>query len=345
MKWLVRADGSVHIGTGHVSRCLTLARQADTLGVRVEFICRDLPGGLAPQIEAAGFHVHLLDVRESEDASSTLAIAATGTVQWLVVDHYGLDACWERRLRPAVGKILVIDDLADRAHDCDVLLDQNYWPNAQKRYAGLVPARCLQLLGPRYLLLREEFMQARARLSRTYGSVSRVLVNFGGADEPNATCLALDALIALGRNDLHIDIVIGASNPHREEVAARQATLAKAQMHVQASNMAELVAAADMAIGACGSSTWERCFLGLPTIAMVLADNQRLAAEQLAREGVLVNMGAARDVTPAALRDGIAALIGAPRHRAELGERSMAIMPATAANVAKTLLEEGGTSC
>lgn len=340
MRWLVRADASVTIGSGHIARCLTLARQARTHGVKVEFICRDLPGGLMGQIRQDGFIVHALDAQQ-DDAAATRAIAAGEAVQWLVVDHYALDATWERQVQGAASHILVIDDLANRPHECSALLDQNFWPDAHTRYTGLVPHHCLQLLGPAYLLLRDEFAQARAGLHRDFTQMQRLLVNFGGADEPNATCVALDALIALGLQGTAIDVVIGAGNPHKEAVQQRLAVLPHARLHVQASNMAQLIAASDLAIGACGSSTWERCFLGLPTVAIVLAENQKLAAEQLAHQGVLVNIGSLDAATPEALRQQVAALMGDPQRRAALGRRAMDIMPSQVADLAGILLKKG----
>ncbi len=341
MRWLVRADASVTLGAGHIARCLTLARQARLHGAQVEFVCRDLAGALIPQIRQDGFTVHTLGAQE-DDVQAVRAIAGSGAaVQWLVVDHYALDASWESRVQGAAASILVIDDLANRPHDCTALLDQNFWPDATARYQGLVPPHCLQLLGPAYLLLRDEFAQARATLQRDFTRMRRLLVNFGGADEPNVTCLALDALIALGATDIAIDVVIGAGNPHKAAVKQRLAVLPHARLHVQASNMAELIAQADLAIGACGSSTWERCFLGLPTVAVVLAENQRLAAQQLANEGVLVNIGALDAATPVALRSEVAALMNDPKRRAALGQRAMDIMPAQVADLAGILLKQG----
>lgn len=143
MRWLVRADASVTLGAGHIARCLTLARQARTHGVQVKFVCRDLTGALMPGIRQDGFTAHTLGAQE-DDAAATSAVAADGeAVQWLVVDHYALDASWERRVQGAVANIMVIDDLANRPHDWPVLLDQNFWPDAAARYLGLVqPIAC-----------------------------------------------------------------------------------------------------------------------------------------------------------------------------------------------------------
>ncbi len=344
MRWLVRADASVTIGAGHVARCTTLARQARLHGVHVEFVCRELDGSLLPQLRAEGFTTHAIGPHE-DDAAAIQAMAATAPVNWLVVDHYGLDARWERVVQGSVMNILVIDDLANRPHDCSVLLDQNFWPDAHERYKGLLPADCLQLLGPRYLLLREEFAQARATLKREFGTVRRLLLNFGGADEPNVTCMALDALLALGLADVAVDVVIGAGNPHQAAVQQRLQRMAQAQLHVQTSRMAQLIARADLAVGACGSSTWERCFLGLPTVAVVLAENQRLAAGQLDQQGVLANAGDIHAGTPAALRSLIAGLMGDPARRAAMSRHAMDIMPPAITDLAGILIEREKPSC
>lgn len=344
MRWLVRADASVTIGAGHVARCLTLARQARAHGVQVEFICRELDGSLLAQIRADGFAAHAIGPHD-DDAAAVRALAAQAPVAWLVVDHYGLDAAWERSVQPAVQNILVIDDLANRPHACAALLDQNFWPDAKERYRGLVPADCLQLLGPHYLLLREEFARARASLQRDFSAVRRLLLNFGGADEPNVTCLALDAIRPLDLSAVAVDVVIGAGNPHRAAVQQRLHGLAHARLHVQTSRMAQLIAQADLAIGACGSSTWERCFLGLPTVAVVLADNQREAAAQLHQQGVLANVGDVGPSTAAALRDHVAQLMADPARRAAMSRRAMDIMPAQVTDLAGILLKRGTPPC
>jgi UDP-2,4-diacetamido-2,4,6-trideoxy-beta-L-altropyranose hydrolase len=326
-------------------RCLTLAQRARARGVRVEFLCRDLPGALIPEVGAQGFPVHVLPADTADELGRIRSIADTATVDWMVVDHYGIDLAWERALRPAAQGILVIDDLANRAHDCDILVDQNYWPDAEHRYDGLLPADCLRLLGPRYLLLRDEFFQARAPLQRSFGPVHRLLVNFGGTDEPNVTCLALKAIAELNLSNVTVDAVIGASNPHRSEVEKRLSRLPRGHLHVQASNMATLIAQADIAIGACGSTTWERCYLGLPSIVLVLAENQRLAAEQLAQGGVLVSLGGVQGLDSGAIGMALQRLILDPGRRSAMAQRGMALLPQTQQDWTDMMLARGTKPC
>ncbi|RPH61961.1 MAG: UDP-2,4-diacetamido-2,4,6-trideoxy-beta-L-altropyranose hydrolase, partial [Burkholderiales bacterium] len=297
MRVAFRTDASDRIGTGHLMRCLTLADALRAAGARTRFVCRPLPqglgelvasrghelvvlpagttvaghGGRLPPGEAAPAHAAWLDATQGDDAEATLAVlAGGGDRDWLVVDHYALDARWESRLRARANRILAIDDLADRRHDCDALLDQNFYADMHGRYRGLVPDGCAMLLGPRYALLRPEFAAARAVLGIRGEAVRRVLVFFGGVDARNLTGAALDALDAIG-TDLEVDVVIGATHPQHDAIVARCAARARTTCHVQASNMAELIAAADIGVGAAGVATWERCALGLPALAVAVA--------------------------------------------------------------------------
>lgn len=341
-RWAIRTDSSLHIGAGHLMRCLTLARRLRKRGADVEFLCADLPGHLGFLVEQQGFALRLLPGYATFDAvadvASTRAAAGPVAWDWLVADHYGIDASWERVLRGQARRILVIDDLADRSHDCDALLDQNHYEGLERRYEGLVPAHCRLLLGPAYLMLREEFIEAKAGLRRDIREVRRILVNFGGTDEANVTGLALRALAELNPAGLEIDVVIGATNPHRAVLEKDIACLADARLHVQTSRMAELIAAADMAVGASGSGTWERCCLGLPSLALVLADNQRAGAAELARAGIIVNLGEAQDLTVSGFASAIDALMADRGLRAVLSARSLALGVGDGPDVAQLLM-------
>ncbi len=330
-------------------RCLTLAQQVRQRGATVEFICANLPGHMGSLVQQQGFELHMLEVFKSNgggqlfdwsiDAASTSDIATSQPWDWLVADHYGIDARWETALRLRANRILVIDDLADRPHACDVVLDQNYYPHQNHRYDGLVPPHCRKLLGPQFILLRREFTEARARLSRHIGDVRRIHVNFGGADEPNLTALALTALSLLARNDIAIDVVISATTPHREAIADQVSSLPTARLHVQTARMAELIAEADLAIGACGSSTWERCCLGLPTLALVSADNQINGAAALDKAGVIINLGEARSMTAETLAWEIKALVVDKAARAALSQHSLALGVGTGPDTIDLLME------
>lgn len=304
MKIAFRVDASSQIGTGHFMRCLTIADALKQSGVQITFVSRHLPGHLREILMAKAYEFLLLDTNQTDVVSDELAhshwLGATqgqdeqATTQalsgreldWLIVDHYALDYRWESALRQVTKQIMAIDDIADRRHDCDVLLDQNLYADMDSRYIGKVPEHCVLLLGPRYALLRDEFRQMREKVKPRTGPVKRMLVFFGGVDVNNYTGQAVEALVNLALEGLHVDVVIGAQHPQREQIESACAEH-RYDCHVQTSRMAELIAAADLGIGAGGSTTWERCCFGLPTLAFSNADNQQKQVVDAAQEGLL----------------------------------------------------------
>lgn len=298
MNIAIRVDASSQIGTGHFMRCLTLADALQQRGAQILFISRYLPGYLQDMLAAKKHdwllldneathdsvaesdavadlaHASWLGVSQVQDAANSIQALAGQYWDWLIVDHYALDVRWETALRQTAKQILVIDDIADRQHDCDVLLDQNYYTDMNTRYTGNVPMHCRLLLGPRYALLREDFQTLHIQVKPRQGVVQRVLIFFGGMDVDNYTGRAIQALIDIGAQGFHVDIVIGALHPAREAIEAHCLSH-NFICHVQTNRMAELMAAADLSIGAGGGATWERCCLGLPTITISVADNQR----------------------------------------------------------------------
>lgn len=303
MKVAFRVDASSQIGTGHFMRCLTLAEVLKKQGANICFISRNLPLHLSEMLGIKGIelislsanndvesidelaHASWLGVSQEQDAKTTLKALSTQVYDWMVIDHYALDSRWESIVRPNVKKVMVIDDLADRHHDCDILLDQNYYADMQTRYNGKVPSHCQLLLGPNYALLREEFRALREQVKVRNGDVKKVLVFFGGVDANNFTLQAIEALAELNVG-FQVDIVIGTQHPFRDLI---EKTCAKYSFvcHVQISYMANLMAGADLAIGAGGTAIWERCCLGLPTISISTAENQRKQIADAAEEGYL----------------------------------------------------------
>jgi UDP-2,4-diacetamido-2,4,6-trideoxy-beta-L-altropyranose hydrolase len=308
-----RADASASMGAGHVSRCATLATSLKRHGCRITFVCAQGSSAYFPQVlEIADAVIELphvpgdagawLSVPQSTDAAATIAALAGSRPDWLVVDQYGIDAAWEREVRDHAQRLLVIDDLADRPHACDVILDQNLRPDDGAAYDDLVEPATTVLYGPRYALLRDEFTKSRPHHVRR--KVSRILVSFGGVDGANGTGTALTALAGID-TPVDVDVVIGAQHPAREDILATCAQL-EYTCHVQTTSIADLMDAADLAIGAGGASSWERCIIGLPTVALVMAANQRIIAEELAARGAAINLGdhqvvQAADVTAAVM--------------------------------------------
>jgi UDP-2,4-diacetamido-2,4,6-trideoxy-beta-L-altropyranose hydrolase len=315
-----RVDSSVARGTGHVMRCLTLADQLRDFGVEVSFICCILPGNITCLIEEKGypvFKIMVSDVQNNlswqvdvEQTQEALLNMAPFPVDSVIVDHYDLDIKWETKIRPYTNKIMAIDDLADRRHDCDILLDQNLSEDMELRYNQLVPPHCKKLLGPQFALLRQEFINVKKTLRQRNGIVKRILVFFGGSDSSNETMKALRAIELIKRYDILVDVVVGASNPHKKEVESLCNTIPNTTFHCQIDNMAELMAAADLAIGAGGSASWERCYLGLPGVILTTAENQVEATDALVKKEAIISLGPAEDVSTAQIADTVSTILG-----------------------------------
>jgi UDP-2,4-diacetamido-2,4,6-trideoxy-beta-L-altropyranose hydrolase len=295
-------------------RCLTLAGQLKKAKqAEIAFVSRDLEGNLNHLIKNNGYCLFVLPrvvtseelagyekwltVTQAFDADQTKQLLQGLTVDYLIIDSYALDEIWENMLRPCVNKIMVIDDLANRRHNCDIILDQNYYCDMEKRYtAGLVPAHCQLLLGPQYALLREEFYKARKKMRNRDGNIKNILVFFGGSDLTNETMKALKALESLQRKDIQVNVVVGASNKNKESIEAYCQQHENMQYFCQISNMAELMNEADLAIGAGGSTTWERCFLGLPAIVIAIAQNQVQMSEDCNEFGIIRYIGKVENI-------------------------------------------------
>jgi UDP-2,4-diacetamido-2,4,6-trideoxy-beta-L-altropyranose hydrolase len=303
-----RADASVDIGTGHVMRCLTLAQALRKNGARCSFVTRALPGNLSQRLSDEGFDVTVLPapsgtppagppayaawagVDWSKDAMETRATFSKDQPDWLVLDHYAFDARWQRVAKPYGTRLMVIDDLADRPHDCDLLLDQNLGQE-KANYKGLVPDACTFLMGPQYALLRPDFLEVReqALARRAKQDFRQLLITMGGVDRVDATSVVLGALRdAPLPKDLCITVVMGSTAPALKRVQS----LAKrmpwpTEVVVDVTNMAMRMAAADLAISTGGGTTWERLFLQLPSLVMPIADNQVTYLKLLERLNLL----------------------------------------------------------
>lgn len=352
MQVLFRTDASVAIGSGHLMRCLTLARALRQAGHQVYFACRQHPGHLLPLLAEQGFATFVLPLltnppqhgyqawlgcTEAEDASALIAsldsTQNTGIFDWLIVDHYGLGAMFCKAMRPRCRAVLQIDDLANRQYDCDVLLDQNLVPDFTSRYQSLLPEHCQPLLGPRFALLRPEFagfdpLKRQFHTAFNSHSPAQLLVFFGGSDEQNFTTLAINALQQLQESNWLADIVIGQANPHRLLLQQLCAQDRRLTLLVQTPGMAGLMAAADLMIGAGGATHWEQACLGLPAIVVALADNQQATTHYLASLGACIDLGPADQLSAGQLTLAIATLLNDAPLRARMSAAAQQLVPA-----------------
>ena len=338
MKVVFRADASVQMGSGHLMRCLTLAEVLQELGVETKFICGDHDGNLNACVQGKGVPVTVL-LRTSlvdavTDAEQTILALDGERPDWMVVDHYGLDIEWERRLKPVVGRLLVIDDHTGRSHDCDVLLDQNYSVEGAQRYAGLVSSTCRMLLGPSYALLRKEFGELRGHMRR-WSSLDNILVFFTAGDDQGETLKAMQGVELFGKAK-QVDVVVGHSNLHNAAIKQKCDELHWGY-HCQVDYMPALIAQADLVVGAGGSSNWERCALGVPALVAILADNQAPIAQALDSAGVVRNLGWFHTLQPTDYADALRELDA--RRLTDMSDKAMRIVDAAGAKrVADALL-------
>jgi len=333
MKIVFRTDSSVIMGSGHVMRCLTLAESLREKGASVIFISRNHDGNLNQIIAEKGFQVielkqpntdinnshknkdiykDWLGVSVEEDAEDTINTIGNKKPDWLIIDHYSLGIKWEKELRPYVNNIFVIDDLANREHDCDMLLDQNWFENMDSRYNNLLPINCTKFLGPEFALLRPEFAEARNSLKPRNEIIKRVFVFFGGSDPKNLTAMTLRAFSTPKLAHLKVDVVIGANNPHKDEIFKLAEPRDNINIHIQVNNMATIMAKADLAIGAGGVNTWERMCLGIPSIVISLADNQKVQLSDLSSKKMIHLIGDINKTEKNIIKENIIKLINNP---------------------------------
>ncbi len=340
MRAAFRVDASASIGSGHLMRCLALAEALRRRDIFSTFLCRSFSGHAGNVILQHGFDLRLLPIgtqtaspppphaawlgaSQEEDAAACVAQLPDGT-DILVIDHYALDVRWETAMRPLSKVQLVIDDLANRPHHCDFLLDQNLSPQMDQRYAGLIPTTCRPLLGPSYALLHPSFASAAA-LATERTSVRRLLLFFGCGDTDNLTCRALRELTSV---NLPADVVIGSANPHRAAVEALcKSSTGRWTLHVQTPHMPERMLQADLALGAGGCSHWERCLLGLPALVVTTAANQVPSTRMVAESGACRTLGDIQTLTDGQFQQAVEELIQNPQTLRAMSRAAKALMP------------------
>lgn len=323
-KLAFRVDASAQIGTGHVMRCLTLAGALRDTGWNSTFLTAAGPTGLASLITASGFgvielpvssgrerwcarsledppHAHWLGSSWEDDADRSREILADIGAELLIIDHYALDARWECRVEIPLQRIVVLDDLADRHHQCGLLIDANLGRH-QSDYGDLVPPDAVVAAGPEYALLRAEFSRLRPTSleRRKTPNLHSILVSMGGVDASNATGRTLQALRGAELpHDCEIAVIMGSHAMWLAEVREEAKTMPwRTVISTGVDNMAEFMVNSDLAIGGAGVTAWERCCLGLPSLIVVLAENQRPGAIALDEARAAKVIGGIEDIVP-----------------------------------------------
>jgi UDP-2,4-diacetamido-2,4,6-trideoxy-beta-L-altropyranose hydrolase len=333
----IRVDASPLIGGGHAMRCVTLANALAERGAGVIFVTAVIPDAMADRITGRGhslvripasteleregedWHEGVLSA-DAQDADVRATGEATGISDWLVVDHYLLDARWHSASRRFAERILVVDDLANRQYDCDVLLDQNFGRSAAD-YRRHVPPHAKVLAGATYALLRPEFARERpAALERRHAcaTAKRILISLGTTD-PDGLAAKIARQVLDAAPSCALDVVLGPQAASLAELQELAREDSRVTVHVDSNRMAQLMRDADIGIGASGATSWERCCLGLPTLTLILAGNQRPTADALQRAGAVAV------VTSDHLQRGLREWLTDDAERGRVSERSAAI--------------------
>ena len=348
MRVLIRSDASPTIGSGHIARCLCLARVLRRQGSHVAFACRLLPGHRVEALRAEGFETFALPERYSdEDPQQAIEsmlpwqvdIAALEPLlehqpafDWIIVDHYGLDHHWQTAARRWAPRIAVVDDLATRTYSADLLLNQNL-SGTPEAYTSLLAPGCRTLFGPRFAMLRDEFCCPAIEIKP---QARRVLVNFGGFDAAMQTYHAMQALADFV--ELEVDFVAGADNPAWAQMQVMAASRPHWRLHSFVSDFYRLMTEADLFVGAGGGTSWERAAMGLPTICIAVSNNQQANGEVMAAAGAHVFMGAREQVSVEQLRLAIGFVAGNQGLRQSLAQQSRLLVDGRGAQrVAATL--------
>lgn len=314
---LLRADASPAIGTGHVMRCLALAEAWQAAGGEVLLLSSALPAPLKERAGSQGVDVVDLPAgfQEDEDTRFTAQTAAQHGALWVVMDgyHFSHTAC--SMLQAAGLRVLWVDDFGVKDDFApDLLLNQNL--GASPGWYPHIGSQTELLPGPCFALLRREFARWRGWKRVVPERACRLLVTLGGSDPANVTAKVIEALLLMGSGAPTATVLAGAANP-RADALARMLEGTPHQLYRQATDMPALMAGADLAIAAGGTTVWELAFMGLPSLLLCLADNQRHNCRELAAGGVAVDMGWHEEVTPQLLAHTLKQLmVDAPRRTA-----------------------------
>lgn len=323
-----RFDVSPELGTGHFMRCMTLAESLLQYPLPICLFCRTLPDKYVAIAAERGIKTYFLPeiINENSviaDAQATIAVIKKikQPIHWMITDQYELDVHWERAIRPYVNKILVIDDFADQPRDCDLLFSQNY---PTLNYDGLVPEHTTVCCGLKYVLLRKEFYKARQQLRQRDGVIRRILVSFGGSDPTRSTLPCLQMLAQYCPSQIKIDVTCGVLNPDRAAIQMQCERSNNMYYHGHSDKMAELITQADLALGSGGATHWERCFLGLPAIVNIVAENQKRVSVALAAHGAVINI---RENDNTAFRDAFLLCLNDPERIKTMSAACLQLMP------------------
>ena len=290
-KYFIRCNSGLKIGIGHVMRCFSLAETLTDMKCKVNFICEELEGNIIHFLKEKNFEV--LSIKNDNDVKQILKDNSNSS---LIIDDYNIDEKFETIVRPYVKQIIVIDDLANRKHNCDLLLDQNFSGKNIDKYNNFIPKNCVRLFGPRFALLRNEFLENR-RVRNINFPVKNIFISYGGVDSTDETTKVLVAIKNLKNNNLKVNAIIGDSNIQREKIRDLCSLIPNVNFISKFDGISKIMNESDLAFGAKNSSMWERMCLGVPSIVTITSEDQINATEALSENQYIINIGLAENVS------------------------------------------------
>jgi len=293
----IRVDASPEIGIGHIMRCLTLAQELKNNFDKIIFLTRKDSGDFTETIMKNEFEVIFIPTNNDSDIIKNLITTYSENKNFLLIDHYDVDSNFESSLKNIFEKIFVIDDLANRKHDCDLLIDQNYYRDLNHRYKKLIQNDTITLLGSKYAIIRPEFRNINKKTIKKNSQIKKILVSFGGSDPTNECKKALDALCSIENNQFEIVAIVGIYNNKFERLKKLYEKYSNIKIYRHVNDLSQLMLNSDLFIGAGGTTTWERFYMGLPSIVTIISDDQKESIEFLSDMGHVINLGLAKNVT------------------------------------------------
>ena len=294
----IRVDSSPEIGIGHMMRCLTLAQELKNNFDKIIFLTQKDSGDFIGTIMKNKCEVIFIPTTNNDlDIIKNLITAYSENKNFLLIDHYDIDSNFESSLKNIFERIFVIDDLANRKHDCDLLIDQNYYRDLNQRYEKLIQNGTIALLGPKYAIIRAEFRKINKKAIKKNSQIKKILVSFGGSDPTNECKKALDALCSIGNSKFEIVVVAGIYNHKFEQLKKLYEKYSNIKIYRHVNDLSRLMLNSDLFIGAGGTTTWERFYMGLPSIVTIISDDQKESIEFLSDMGHIINLGLAKNVT------------------------------------------------
>lgn len=292
------ADANRRIGTGHVMRSMALADAWRKLGgeaVLVSSCGQELIARAAKSFSSVQMKSEFADVKATKLLLEQMLSSKSREIVWIVLDGYQYDDHYQKELSKLGIPVMVVDDYAHLDYyDADIILNQNA---GAAHFHYRTKDSTLLLLGTDYALMREDLLASERNIVNA-SEGTNILLTMGGVDAPNLTQRVLEAFAAMGRRDLQIRVMAGSGNPHIESIKAfTESNLPNASIIVQAENMSEQYQWATMAISAAGTTSWELCYYGIPSMLIQIADNQRALADHLDKAGAVTNLGWHEDLS------------------------------------------------